>query len=197
MLEDITLHSGLSANGNGGGDAGGSVRSSSSAHRLTTSSSAPLNPSLYALIIATYSALRDTSRTLRYYQQYCEYCVSALSSTPSSSNTPSLASPSFSSSTHSAILHSMLRLYALQADLAMMEGYLGELVSGGLETRETMEHLLLGYICGDVLERVRSVYNRWVALAGGGAAMGELVRDELVRYYVRRGADGRAGAAVA
>ena len=26
-----------------------------------------------------------------------------------------------------------------------------------------------------------------VALAGGGAAMGELVRDELVRYYVRRG----------
>ena len=61
----------------------------------------------------------------------------------------------------------MLRLYALQADLAMMEGYLGELVSGGLETRETMEHLLLGYICGDVLERVRSVYNRW-----GGAGWG-------------------------
>ena len=187
VLEDLTLHSALSSNvqhnHNHSSDAG-AVDTSTSA-RLTVATPL-LNPSLYALIIATFSSLRDTHRTLRYYQQYCEYCVSVLSSTASSSAIPSLASPSFSSSTHSAILHSMIRLYALQGDVGMMEGYLGEIVSGGLENRETMESVLVGYMRADVPERVMAVYTKWHALAGGAAMNGQL-KDELVRYYVRKG----------
>ena len=133
VLEDLTLHSAHSSsvhhNHNGASE---DVMVDALASARPTVTAPLLNPSLYALIIATFSALRDTHRTLRYYQQYCEYCVSVLSSTASSSAAPSLASPSFSSSTHSAILHSMLRLYALQGEVSMMEGYLGELVSGRL-----------------------------------------------------------------
>ena len=181
VLEDLTMHSVHSSNAQHTLD---SASDTSTAGR--TVATPPLNPSLYALIIATFSALRDTHRTLRYYQQYCEYCVSVLSSTASSSAVPSLASPSFSSSTHSAILHSMLRLYALQGDVGMMEGYLGEIVTGGLDDRETLESVLVGYMRGDVMERVKAVYSKWHRLADG-VILNARVKDELVRYYVRHG----------
>ena len=111
-------------------------------------------PSINALVIATFAALRDTHRTQRYYQQYCQYCVNVLASSSSSSSVPSLDSPSFSASTHSAILHAMLRLYALQGDVALMEGYLGEIVGGGLDGRDTLEVALLAYIRAGDMERV-------------------------------------------
>ena len=187
VLEDITLHS--SRTGNVQHSVNGAHKTSAGDQSIVVrpAASGPLlNPSLYALIIATFSALRDTHRTLRYYQQYCQYCVSVLSSSSSSSSTPSLASSSFSSTTHSAILHSMLRLYALQGDVGMMECYLSELVTDGLNDRETMETVLIGYMRADVLERVTAVYSQWHAMAAS-APLKQHVRDELVRYHVRKG----------
>ena len=152
----------------------------------SSSSASLFSPSIYALIITTFSALRDTHRTQRYYQQYCHYCVNVLASSASSSSVPSHSSSSFSASTHSAILHAMLRLYALQGDVALMEGYLGEIVSGGMDGRDTLEVVLLACVRADGMEQVKSTYAKWCGLADG-SALPPHVKSELVAYYEQRG----------
>ena len=55
-----------------------------------------------------------------------------------------------------------------------------------MDDRETMESVLVGYMRADVMERVRAVYDRWHSLARG-APMHQQLKDELVRYYMRKG----------